>query len=66
MPIKEDDVKMSLGIPRTVYETMLELVLRNKMENVRKKLKAENKKPDSMAQLIRLALEEKFSKKKKS
>jgi len=56
------EIVISLGISKRIYEAILNQVHENKLFNLKKGLKGENKKPDTMNAIIRNILEEKLLK----
>lgn len=63
MSPKQEEIKMTIGLPQRVYETMLEYATKNKFENLKHRLKGDKKKPSALTELVRIACEEKYLKK---
>ncbi len=60
---KDTEHKMPVSFSNELYAAMLEIAHKNKLENIRKKLKEESKKPDTIVELIRKACEKIYLKK---
>ena len=54
--------KITISLPNNIREELLKVATKNKIENLNKGLKGENKKPDSITKLIWYACEKVFLK----